>query len=309
MKQFIAKAFCLFMAALFVTSLLAIDADAARLGGGRSFGGKPSYTRSAPAPQPSRQAPGNQASSRQQNPSQTQSASPMGAARPGMGGMLGGLLAGTLIGSLLFGGGFAGTGMMDILLLAVLAFAGLKLFRFFMSRRTAPAAAGSYSRSEDVVTGGHQQSAPGDPWQRLRDTQAGPAASAAPVADASVPAGFDQDDFLRGAKVLFSRLQESWDKRDIDDIATFTTPAILNEVRQQAKADPGPSTTEIMMINANLVSVERDGDDDVATVFFDVLVRENPEADAPSQVRELWHFIRPSGSTQSWRLDGIQQVS
>lgn len=319
--------FCLVLAAFFVITAFAVDADAARLGGGRSFGGKSTYTRPAPAPQPSRQAPGNQAYSRQQNPAQTQAAPGAGMARPGMGGMLGGLLAGTLIGSLLFGGGFGGFGMMDILLFALVAFLGLKLLRAFMGRREAPVGAGgearggtgSYARTGDAPSGGPANGpangpAGNDPWQRLRDQttadSASPAAQAAGAAPVSgAPAGFDQDDFLRGAKVLFARLQESWDKRDIDDIATFTTAGILNEVREQARADPGPSRTEIVFINASMVSFERDGDDDVATVFFDVLVRENPEADAPSQVRELWHFVRPSGSSQSWRLDGIQQVS
>jgi Uncharacterized protein conserved in bacteria len=122
-------------------------------------------------------------------------------------------------------------------------------------------------------------------------------------------AGFDREEFLRGAKMLYTRLQESWDKRDVDDIATFTTQAILSEVKAQAQADPAPSQTEILLVNASLVSAVRDGNDDVVTVFFDVLLRENQDADTPSQVRELWHFIRPSGSTQSWRLDGIQQVA
>lgn len=298
---------CLLLAAFFVTAALAVDADAARFGGGRSFGGRSTYTRPAPAPQPSRQAPGNQAYSRQQNPSQTQAAPAAGMARPGMGGMLGGILAGTLIGSMLFGGGFGGFGMADILLFALVAFVGLKLLRMVMGRRTAPAAAGAgdYARTNDAPAGGPAGS---DPWQRMRsESPASPAAGVAPAS--GVPAGFDQDDFLRGAKILFARLQESWDKRDIDDIATFTTSAILNEVREQAEADPGSSQTEIILINASMVSLEREGDDEVATVFFDVLVRENPEADAPNQVRELWHFVRPAESSQPWRLDGIQQVS
>ena len=44
-----------------------------------------------------------------------------------------------------------------------------------------------------------------------------------------------------------------------------------------------------------------------AQVFFDVLMRESPDQQAPSTVREVWHFMRPVQGG-SWKLDGIQQV-
>ncbi|MCC8194762.1 MAG: 39S ribosomal protein L45, partial [Deltaproteobacteria bacterium] len=234
--------------------------------------------------------------------SRNQAQNPSSAARPGSGsgfrGMLGGFLAGSLLGALLFGGPYSGFGMMDMVLVALLAFLALKLVKAFLARRTAGAAAGGDARAADF---GARQ----DQWHGLQGT-------ASPAGAAGGPnirlAGFDQEDFLRGARMLYTRLQDSWDRRDLDDIATFTTPAILSEVEAQAEADPAPSTTEIMLVNASLVSAERDGDEDVATVYFDVLLREDRDAGVPGQVRELWHFIRPAGSAESWRLDGIQQV-
>ncbi len=299
-KRMIGLACLVLAAAFFCLHALAVDAEAARFGGGGSFGGRSSYTRPAPAPRTTQQQQGMFANR------QTQAQNPAaGAARPGfMGsgfrGMLGGLLAGSLLGALLFGGPYSGFGIMDIVLIALVAFLGLKLLRAFMSRRTAEDTVGGAARSGEEFT------PRANPWQGLRDS-GGASADAPEGPDIRIP-GFDREDFLRGAKMLFSRLQESWDKRDIEDIASFTTPAILNEVKAQAEADPDPSRTEIMLVNANLVSVERDGGEDVATVYFDVLLRENQEAQTPSQVRELWHFTRPSGSTEPWRLDGIQQV-
>ena len=289
---------CLALAtALFCLHIAAPDADAARFGGGRSFGGNSSYSRTAPAP---RQVPQQQSYANRQ----TQAQNPAAAAGMGSGfrGMMGGLLAGSLLGALLFGGSHAGFGIMDMVLIALVAFIALKLLRFFMSRRAA----------EEVVGGGNARMAenvaqPQNPWQHLQHSLSS-TPDAAEGADIRL-AGFDQEDFLRGAKMLYTRLQESWDKRDVDDIATFTTQAILSEVKAQAQADPGPSQTEILLVNASLISAVRDGNDDVVTVFFDVLLRENQDADTPSQVRELCHFIRPSDATQSWRLDGIQQVA
>ena len=123
---------------------------------------------------------------------------------------------------------------------------------------------------------------------------------------ASIPVGFDTEEFLRGAKMAYTRLQTSWDKRDLNDIAQFTSPAVLQEVRAQAEADPDPSTTEVLLINAQLLSVAKEGGAERATVHFDVMLREDPKVQATSQVREVWHFMRSEDA--SWKLDGIQQV-
>ncbi|SBW05450.1 conserved membrane hypothetical protein [uncultured delta proteobacterium] len=303
-KRLVSMACLVLAAALFCLHVAALDADAARFGGGKSFGSKPSYSRSAPAPSGSQQQ-GAYANRQTQNPANPAAT----AARPGMGsgfrGMMGGLLAGSLLGALLFGGPHAGFGIMDMVLVALAAFLALKLIKLFMSRRAAGEGAGNARAAGDFTPRP-------DPWQGMQGSPGGGSAEQ-PGPSSGGPdirlAGFDQEDFLRGAKMVYARLQDSWDKRDVDDIATFATQAIVSEVRAQAEADPTPSTTEIMLVNASLVSAERDGDVDVATVYFDVLLRENPDAQVPSQVRELWHFIRPSGSTESWRLDGIQQVA
>lgn len=294
----------LLAAAVFIPHLLiASNAEAARMGSGKSFGGSPSYSRSAPAPAPAprsvQPAPGSQYS--QQQPGTP----PMGAPRSGLGGMMGGLLAGSLLGALFFGGPHAGFGFIDMILFAALAFMGLKLFQAMRQRSQAPASSGAQNAAP------RGPASPGQPdlWARMRsDAPSEQADSGAPSNASSIPANFDQADFLRGAKIAYTRLQESWDKRDLDDIARFTTQAIMDEVREQAKADPNPSRTDILLINANLISVEREGANEVASVFFDVLLREDPKAETPTQAREIWHFTRPAEASGSWKLDGIQQV-
>lgn len=284
----------IFLAGITMVSLP--DAEAARFGGGRSFGSKPSMQRSTTAP--------------------TQQKPPMAAANAGaaqkpgflggMGGMLGGLLAGTLLGSLLFGGGFNGGGLMDILLIGILLFVAYKLFTRFRGSRPVPAAGPdpgpAYAPREESA--GMQRQDTGMSWGALQK-QASPAAGSAP--EASVPAGFDTEEFLRGAKMAFTRLQASWDKRDLEDIAQFTSPSVLQEVKSQFEADSKPSKTEILLVNAQLLSVTEENGEQTASVFFDVLLREAPATDT-TQVREVWHFVRTVSGNQSWKLDGIQQV-
>lgn len=287
----------LFMASLFVYAVS--DADAARLGGGRSFGSKPSMQRSTTAPT-------------QQQPGMAANAASAAAKKPGllggMGGMLGGLLAGTLLGSLLFGGGFSGGGIMDLLLIALVAFVAFKLFaRFRANRSPAPAGAGG-----PAPTGMNYQAQPEQaPVQRQSESMWGSLQNnAAPQAEAaapSVPAGFDTDEFLRGAKMAFTRLQASWDKRDLADIAQFAGEAVMKEVKAQFETDPTPGKTEILLVNAQLLSVIEEENVQTVSVFFDVLMREEAGRDT-NQVREVWHFVRPKGDNGMWKLDGIQQV-
>ena len=291
----------LFTVLLFAGSLMVFavgDADAARFGGGRSFGSKPSMQRSTTAP------------TQQKPPVANAAPSAAAAQKPGlfggMGGMLGGLLAGTLIGSLLFGGGFHGGGLMDMLLIALMLYLAFKLYSRFRASKTATAAGpsgamGYEAPQPEPMQRQNTQSA--DAWGALQGGSAAQAEPAGPV----VPAGFDVDEFLRGAKLAFNRLQASWDKRDMDDIAQFASDAVMKEVKSQFETDPTPGKTEVLLVNAQLLSVAEEEGQQTATVYFDVLLRETPRTDT-TQVREVWHFVRPVEGSGSWKLDGIQQV-
>ncbi|WP_297828847.1 Tim44 domain-containing protein [uncultured Desulfovibrio sp.] len=304
---------------LFSTIVLALpeSVEAARMGGGRSFGSKPFMSKPAPAPAMRQQTPGAQ----RQPMNQAQAA--QAAKRPGlfggMGGLFGGLLAGTLLGSLLAGNGFSGGGFMDIILIGLLVFLGFKLFARFRNRQApVPAGAGAQGGMsglhsdlrEDSASQGMRRDSAAPGWDMLRDTGRGGVdqeqnPEAAPRVD--VPEGFDVDEFLRGAKMAYNIMQQAWDKRDLNDIAQFATPAVMDAIREQMAAEPTPSTTEVLLVNAQLLDVENDGDSQRAQVFFDVLMRERPDQQAPSSVREIWHFVRPSAEG-TWKLDGIQQV-
>lgn len=181
---------------------------------------------------------------------------------------------------------------MDIIIIGLLVFLGLKLFARFRQpsgararrgRRAGASAMGGLHgdlREDSASSQGMRRDNAAAGWDVLRNAPQGGAGQAqafdaAPSVD--VPQGFDADEFLRGAKMAYSRLQNSWDKRDLDDIAQFATPAVLDAVREQLEAEPTPSTTEVLLVNAQLLGVENDGDEQRAQVFFDVLKRESPD--------------------------------
>jgi len=284
----------LFILAVGVFYVLGETAEAARLGGGKSFGSRPSYQRSAPAPTPSPTSP-------QMSPGQTAPQMPGAASGMGRwGGMLGGLVAGSLIGSLLFGGGMHGAGGIGMLDIVLIGGALFLLMRFLRARRMAaetPGANGSMSFDRGPAQGWGSSG-----YDPSLDTKPPEAAAT------SIPPGFDPDEFLKGAKAIYTRLQASWDKRDLEDIRQFTAPEVFEEIQRQAQDDPTPGKTELLLIHPKILEVREMDGQTVASVLYDVMMREG-HAEMSRQVREIWHFSRERGNPEAfWVLEGIQQV-
>ena len=262
---------------------LSTQAEAARLGGGRSFGGGGGFSRSAPAPV-RQAAPGAPAPA------------PM---RGGlMGGMLGPLLAGSMLGALLFGGVFSGLGMIDLVMIGLLVWMLMRLVR----GRKAAQQQGGYHDARRAQ--GQDYS---DAWAHLRDSSNPTGGPAAAYDDPAFtpPPGFDREKFMEGARLLYSRMQESWDRRDLDDIRQFTTPDMFQLIAEQAKEDPAPTTTTIFTMQAQPHEFHSEGGKEFVSVYFDVLMREYADRNAEN-AREFWYFVREAGGT--WKLGGIQQA-
>lgn len=327
----IRKILCSTLALTLVWALMADAAFCARLGGGGSFGSKSSYSRSY-SPSRTPYAPSAPVQSAPKVAQPAPAAPPPVAAPQApsmfsrMGWGLGGFVAGGLLGSMLFGGGMGGgwgggggMGLLDMLLIGLVIFLAFKLFR----RVSSGSAAAGNSRVESSDPADTRSRAE-QSWDQLRtkpETGGPVGASSAtggfgvePVqgdgaAEPLVPAGFNIPEFLEGAKTVYARLQHSWDRRDLKDIGLFTTPEVLAEISRQAAADPTPSKTELLLVNAKLLEFREELADTVATVLFDVLMREDVAEDRPKQIREVWHFSRPTADLKAnWRLEGIQQL-
>ncbi|MGE4298181.1 MAG: Tim44 domain-containing protein [Desulfovibrionaceae bacterium] len=152
------------------------------------------------------------------------------------------------------------------------------------------------------------RSRPNGPQQAQRPTRADDAPPMSGSDTVPVPTGFDESDFLDGAKAVFARMQESWARRDLEDIAHFTTPAVLDEITRHAQADPTPSPVEVLLIKAQLLEVKQEHGQTRCTVHYDVLLRQGRSRGEPTQVREIWTFARTDNDPGSlWKLDAIQQ--
>lgn len=150
---------------------------------------------------------------------------------------------------------------------------------------------------------GHTAS-PGEVPASTLDTADLPPALPAP---GPVPADFDTDDFMRGAKAFCSRIRSSWNNRDLNDLRAFCTEACMEEFRRRAQVEARPPRHEIQHLEAGLAGVadHPDGRRD-ATVYY-VITEKDLSSNRVGKVRELWRFTTPPGG--SWLLDEVRPVS
>lgn len=296
MKKFLMS----LMIALFGVTIAMSGAEAKRLGGGGSFGkSSPSYSRQYSSPQsPNQVAPA-------QRPAQ-----PAAPAASPWKGILGGALLGLGLGALLshFGLGGELAGMIGTLLtFGLIALAVMFIFRL-MARKSSPqpAYAGPMAREAmpDVVPGtsrtpeiganlgGAQSAAPA--WQ--------------PAQQPAIPAGFDVSGFLRHAKTNFIRMQAAWDRADVNDIREFTTPEMFAELKMQlAERGASANHTDVVSIEAEMLGVETNSIEHVASVRFHGMIREAQNAPA-EPFSEVWVLSKQVSGNQGWLLAGLQQA-
>lgn len=318
MKKFLASML------IAVTALSSVaEAFARPVGGGRSIGRQSQAVRQmrapAPAPAPAYQQPQRQAvppaaaAPRPQVPQQ----------RPSMWkGILGGALLGLGLGALfshLGIGGAMASALSSILMIVLLALAVMFIVRMFR-RKSAPSNT-SYSgfnptpapanATPDVNA--YQGSQPGYP---LGGTTGGVSfdknatlESSAPHQQWGVPAGFDNEAFLRHAKASFIRMQAAWDRADLADLREFTSPEVYAELSLQIQErGNNPDFTDVVSIDAQLLGIETTDRDYLASVQFNGMIRNAPNAPAEPFV-EVWNLSKPLRGDGGWVLAGIQQIT
>jgi len=123
------------------------------------------------------------------------------------------------------------------------------------------------------------------------------------------PQGFDEQEFLAGAKMMCARIRESWDARDLADLEAFCTPAALAEFKRRAETETRPVRTETLLINAELVEIRPlENGMEEAQVLYEILDKA-PGSNENRESREIWRFVRPSGDPAAmWRLEAQRPV-
>jgi predicted lipid-binding transport protein (Tim44 family) len=281
-----------FSAALLCVAFVATEADAAkRLGGGGSVGAQRNVTSTPPAAAPAKPA---QQAAPAAAPAAAQPQPASGFARWAP--LLGGLALGGALGWLMGANGMGGL-MVGLLLVALLVFAGIFVVRMLAQKR------GETPQRMQYAGMGSETVAAPPPSQA-----AGFDAQPARVAATSVPAGFDIDGFLRGAKLNYMKLQIANDQGNLDELREFTTDELFEELKKDVAARGGAKQqTDVTALNADLLEVVTEADKHWASVRFSGTLRESP-GEAPQGFEEVWNLAKPASGPGGWQLAGIQQM-
>ncbi len=255
------------------------DAEARRLGGGRTVGVQRNVT-APPAAVPAKPV--------QAAPA----AAPAAATGSKWAPLLGGLALGGLLGAFFAGNPILGT-LLTALLIGLLVFAALAVVRVLRApRATPPTLQYAGLGSETVAAPPPSQAAGFD--ARLPGS----------AARAHVPAGFDVAAFLRAAKENFIRLQMASDSGRLEELREVTTTGMFEALRAEAGAG---QQTDVVTLNADLLEVSTEGGRHWASVRFSGLVRETPGGE-PASFEEVWNLMKPADGSSGWLLAGIQQM-
>jgi predicted lipid-binding transport protein (Tim44 family) len=287
-----------FSAALLCAAFVATEADAARLGGARSSGVQRNVTSAPPSAAPAK--PAQQAAPAAAPAAQPQPASGFARWAP----LLGGLALGGALGWLMGANGMGGL-MVGMMLVALLVFAAIFVFRMLAQKRgEAPQRmqyANAGSQGPYPAMGSETVAAP--PPSQASGFDAQPALAG----QANIPDGFDVAGFLKGAKLNYMRLQIANDQGNLEELREFTSDELFEELKKDVLSRGNvKQQTDVLALNADLLEVVTEGDKHWASVRFSGTLRESP-SDAPQGFEEVWNLAKPV-SGGGWQLAGIQQM-
>ncbi|OFZ86062.1 MAG: hypothetical protein A2V78_13135 [Betaproteobacteria bacterium RBG_16_64_18] len=278
------KRFFIAVCVLALGAALTIDSsEAARLGGGRSLGAQ----RSAPMQR------------------QAQPAAPAPAAGNRWLGPIAGLAAGLGLGWLIGQGGLGGM-IGSVMMMLLVAFAAMALFRWFARRNTEATAPVQYAGiGAGTGTGLGNETVAAPPPSQMPSAEAGPDFRS--QFQPQIPVGFDADGFLKQAKLNFVRLQEANDRGNVDALREITTEDMYAELKLDLLERAGRTQqTDVVTLTASLLEVVTEGNLHWASVRFAGSIRETPNT-APVAFEEVWHLQKPADGKTGWLLAGIQQ--
>jgi len=311
---------CLSLVLTAILLFAGVNAEAARLGGGKSIGKQSSNVTQREA------APAQSAGNPAARPAPA--VAPATPRRP-WGAMLGGLAAGLGLAWLAHSLGM-GEGFEQIVMFALLAFGVMMAVGYFMRRRQA--AAGPFAMQGAGNMGGVEQrpyrpenvgnDASARPWEqntaRYDSPPAATGASGSMIGSAllgsqawGVPAGFDSEGFIKAAKANFITLQAAWDKSDISSLRAMMTDGMLSEIKTQLSerethTGTQPNHTDVQALDARLLGIEELPQEYMASVEFTGMIREDLNS-SPTPFREVWNMTKPK-SGGGWLVAGVQAL-
>lgn len=149
-------------------------------------------------------------------------------------------------------------------------------------------------------------------WARLAgqgpEQPASRPAPADPSAAASGAAGgFDEHEFLSGAKAVFARIQAALGRGDFSDVADFVAGDPRSVLQDVAARWPAQGEPEIVLLEAEVLERGTEGGQERVRVAYKALMR-RPGTSEPVESRSVWRFSRTAADPAShWKLEAVEQ--
>jgi predicted lipid-binding transport protein (Tim44 family) len=317
MTQRFSRLFAIAMLIVSAGAMMSVsfDAQARRMGGGKSFGRQSSnITQQRQAVTPPKAAA----------PAATAGAATAGAATAGAAaksgmsrwlGPLAGIAAGLGIAALLSQLGLSGAFLeivSNLILIGLLVAAVMFIVRRLRGvSANPPMQRASASGSMPPVRPAGDSGA----WRQAGQTTSSMAARSLPGAASTpaapvdeqwfIPADFDTSAFLTNAKAQFVAIQAIWDSGQLDKLHEYLTDDLIAELKPQLIEQQAQTSTEVVLLNAELLGIEAVSGGHLASVRYSGMLRESRDTEA-FRFEEVWNLYK--GDRAGWLLAGIQQV-
>src|SRR5690606_35020984 len=193
------------------------------------------------------------------------------------------------------------------ILIGLVAFAIIYLVRRLRGGSRQPAMAQGGNNSFRNAGGAFERSQPSAAQAPV--APAAPAVAPVPAAPVDeswfIPENFDTAAFLANAKQQFIKIQSLWDRGDLEELREYMTDDLIAEVKPEPMGRGRDNYTEVTLLNAELLGIEKVSGGHLASVRYSGMLRESREGEA-FRFEEVWNLYK--GDNTGWLLAGIQQI-
>lgn len=202
--------------------------------------------------------------------------------------------------------------------LIILAAAAFFLFRKFSAKKQFAGAGNPYAPNNSGASTRNQTSSPfgttppagntnifGQPVNGGQAPVQAPFGGATTSSGNQLPDGSEPATFLRFARQRFNHIQAMNNATNIEEIRKYFTPDMYQAIYSEVANNT--DVAEFSNLTANVIDQSTENGQYVVSVRFTGTVSEDLNA-LPQPFTEIWHFVKPVGSSAEWLVAGIQQV-
>jgi predicted lipid-binding transport protein (Tim44 family) len=144
---------------------------------------------------------------------------------------------------------------------------------------------------------------------RRPEVSPGPDAPGSDAQGPDTPGAFSEQEFLRGAKVMYGRIRQSLAMRNLADLRQFCAPDMMRELERIAEEKPDREALAVMLVDAKVLDVKKEEKQTVVEVAYEATLSDDPKTNVSRQVNEVWRFVRDETVKDSmWLLESMEKT-